>query len=129
METNQEIIDWVKENNMFDFESILKKSKDKKQCRDVLKHFDISDELIDKFLYKKEINKSMLTKTEKDIIETLLEHNYYLTTTQVSQKAKVSWNTAYNHLTIFYKKEWINMKPRGNRKLWKAIIPYKQFYF
>ena len=66
--------------------------------------------------------KRVLDPIERQILKVLIEHSYYLTTTEVSKKAKVSWNTAYNHLKEFHRLKWINLRKRGNRKLWKAVV-------
>jgi predicted transcriptional regulator len=60
---------------------------------------------------------------EDQILKVLLEHNYYLTTTQVAKLAGVSWNTAVAYLKKFLENQWINMQNRGRRQLWKAIPP------
>lgn len=64
-----------------------------------------------------------LNSIQKKILETLLEHDYFLTTTEVSNKSKVSWNTAKAYLEDFFSKGWIEHKKNGNRDLWKANPP------
>lgn len=60
---------------------------------------------------------------EHKILKVLLEHNYYLTTTQVADLAGISWNTAQSYLETLYGYGWINKQKRGTRVLWKAIPP------
>ncbi|MFZ3077746.1 MAG: helix-turn-helix domain-containing protein [Candidatus Aenigmatarchaeota archaeon] len=60
---------------------------------------------------------------EKRVLEILLEHDYFLTTTEVSKKSKISWNTAKKYLEGFLEKGWIEHKTKGNRDLWKANPP------
>jgi len=64
-----------------------------------------------------------LNPREREILKTLLEHNYYLTTTQVAKLAGVSWNTAAAYLEKFFDDGWINKQSRGRWQLWKAIPP------
>ncbi|MCK4665584.1 winged helix-turn-helix transcriptional regulator [Candidatus Dependentiae bacterium] len=68
------------------------------------------------------MTKPKLKLQESRILKTLLEHNYYLSTTEISDKSNVSWNTADKYLKIFQKKEWIRKKKRGNRVYWRANI-------
>ena len=64
-----------------------------------------------------------LNPREKLILMVLVEHNYYLTTTQVAELADVSWNTAENYLNKFFEAGWINKRSRGRWLLWKAVPP------
>lgn len=64
-----------------------------------------------------------LNPREREILKTLLEHNYYLTTTQVAKLAGVSWNTAEAYLKKFFDDGWINKQSRGRWQLWKAVPP------
>ncbi len=66
------------------------------------------------------IKKPQLNPQESKILKALLEHNYYLNTTQVANAANVSWNTADKYLKKFNKRGWIEKKPRGNRDYWRA---------
>jgi len=61
-----------------------------------------------------------LKPQELRILKTLLEHNYYLSTTQVAKKANISWNTANKYLKEFRKLKWIDKMVRGNRVYWRA---------
>jgi transcription initiation factor IIE alpha subunit len=61
-----------------------------------------------------------LKPREKRILRVLLEHNHSLTTTQIANLARISWNTAKKYLIAFYQKGWIVMKPAGNRTYWRA---------
>lgn len=54
------------------------------------------------------------------ILKVLLEHNYHLTTTQVSEMANISWNTADKYLEEFFKIGWIDKRQKGNRVYWRA---------
>lgn len=64
-----------------------------------------------------------LNTIQKKILETLLEHDFFLTTTEVCNKSGISWNTAKRRLEDFYAKDWIEHKKKGNRDLWKANPP------
>ena len=64
-----------------------------------------------------------LNQIQKEILETLLEYDYFLTTTEVSEKSKISWNTAKRYLEDFHEKSWIEHKKIGNRDMWKANPP------
>jgi len=64
--------------------------------------------------------KSQLKPQESRILKALLEHNYYLNTTQVAKVANVSWNTADKYLKEFHKRGWIDKRQRGNRDYWRA---------
>ncbi len=65
-----------------------------------------------------------LSPAEARILKTLAEYGYYLTTTQVSRYAGVSWNTAIRYLEKFASKGWVSQVSRGNRILWAARRPY-----
>ncbi|MFZ2412251.1 MAG: hypothetical protein WAW23_11820 [Candidatus Methanoperedens sp.] len=66
------------------------------------------------------VPKPQLSPHESRTLKVLLEHNYYLNTTQVAKLAKMSWNTADKHLKEFHKRGWIEKKQRGNRDYWRA---------
>lgn len=61
-----------------------------------------------------------LKPQESQILKALLEHSYYLNTTQVAKTANVSWNTADKYLNEFNKRGWIEKRQRGNRDYWRA---------
>jgi len=61
-----------------------------------------------------------LKPQELQILKALLEHDYHLSTTQVAEIAKVSWNTADKYLNKFKKMHWIEKKKKGNRCYWRA---------
>lgn len=64
--------------------------------------------------------KPLLKPQESSILKALLEHNYFLNTTQVAEEANVSWNTANKYLKKFYDQGWIAKMERGNRDYWRA---------
>lgn len=64
--------------------------------------------------------KNNLSPQQKQILKTLLEHDYYLSTREVGRISGISWNTALKYLVSFYKKGWIAHKKRGNRSYWRA---------
>ena len=64
--------------------------------------------------------KPKLKPQEKALLKALLEHDYFLSTTKVSQLAGVSWNTADKYLKTFHNKKWIGQRQRGNRVYWRA---------
>ncbi len=66
------------------------------------------------------IQRPKLNPQEAKILKALLEHDYFLTTTQVAKVAKVAWSTAQNHLNDFHKRGWIDKKQIGNRCYWRA---------
>jgi len=51
--------------------------------------------------------KPQLKPQESRILKVLLEHSYYLNTTQVANLANVSWNTADKYLKRFNRKGWV----------------------
>jgi Mn-dependent DtxR family transcriptional regulator len=53
----------------------------------------------------------------------MLEHDAFLTTTQIANLANISWNTADKYLKQMGKEKWIEHTKRGNRDLWKANPP------
>lgn len=61
-----------------------------------------------------------LKPQEKAILKALLEHDYFLSTTEVAEIAGVSWNTANIYLQNFKAKRWIEHKTEGNRDYWRA---------
>lgn len=64
--------------------------------------------------------KEDITNKQWDILKTLLEAGEYLSTTEISNKAKCSWNTAFKHLKLFQSYNWIYHITQGNRDYWKA---------
>lgn len=66
------------------------------------------------------VKKPQLNPQESKILKALLEHNYYLNTTEVARLADVSWNTAIKYLKEFHKRRWIDKRQRGNRDYWRA---------
>jgi Fic family protein len=66
------------------------------------------------------MEKPRLKPQELRILKTLLEHNYYLNTTQVANLAGISWNTADKYLKKFRRSKWIDHMKRGNRDYWRA---------
>jgi predicted HTH transcriptional regulator len=63
-----------------------------------------------------------LNPQEKQILKVLLE-NPYITTRQVAQKAKISWNTAKKYLDKFLENKWIEHQGKGKKDYWKAHPP------
>ncbi len=66
------------------------------------------------------IQRPQLNPQEAKILKALLEHDYYLTTTQVAKAANVAWDTAKKYLKEFHKRGWIDKRKRGNRDYWRA---------
>jgi predicted transcriptional regulator len=64
--------------------------------------------------------KPQLKPQEVRILKALLEHDYFLNTTQVADIANVSWNTSDKYLKEFHERNWIVRKERGNRDYWRA---------
>jgi predicted transcriptional regulator len=64
-----------------------------------------------------------VTKVERQILMAMLEHDAFLTTTQIANLANISWNTADKYLKQMGKEKWIEHTKRGNRDLWKANPP------
>jgi len=64
--------------------------------------------------------KTNLVPIEHKIVKVLLEHDYYLSTKEVAEKAGISWNTALFHLNKLHEKGWIEREERGNRIYWSA---------
>jgi len=62
-----------------------------------------------------------IDEKEKKILEVLLSHNRYLSTSEVVHKSGISWNTALILLRTFHQKTWIRKKYWGNRVLWKGV--------
>ena len=60
--TDDEIISMVKERHEIDFRFILDLSKDKKQFKNVLRHFDISEHDIKRYIDDAEFYESKLRK-------------------------------------------------------------------
>lgn len=67
-----------------------------------------------------QIKKPQLNPQEAKILKALLEHKFFLNTTQAAEAANVSWNTAYKYLKEFHKRGWIEKRQRGNRDYWRA---------
>lgn len=64
--------------------------------------------------------KPKLKPQESQILKTLLEHNYHLSTAEIADISNVSWNTADKYLKTFHRNNWVIKKKRGNRVYWKA---------
>ena len=69
---------------------------------------------------KTKIPKQDLKPQEMNILKALLEHNYWLSTTEVAREAGISWNTAKAYLDKMYKLSWIGKMDRGNIEYWRA---------
>ena len=57
-----------------------------------------------------------ISKHEKEILRVLLKRKSWLNTTQIANRAGISWNTAKNYLERMYNRGWLRRK--GN--YWKA---------
>jgi len=57
-----------------------------------------------------------ITSHEKDILRVLLKRKGWLNTTQIANRASMSWNTAIKYLERMYNRGWLSRK--GN--YWKA---------
>jgi len=77
--------------------------------------------MINKYFYQKTMYYAMHNLKPKKIatLKALFEHNYYLTTTQVSNVANISWNNAKNYLEKMYQLYWIAKLEKGNRDYWQ----------
>lgn len=67
-----------------------------------------------------------MNEKEKQILKTLLEHDYSLNTGQVVKLSGISWNTAKKYLQKFQSLNWIEKRERGNRIYWRAYLPKPQ---
>jgi predicted transcriptional regulator len=67
-----------------------------------------------------EEKKPIIKPQDKEILKALLEHDYWLSTTEVADKAGISWNTAKGHLEKLHKLRWIAKKRIGVKEEWKA---------
>jgi len=66
-----------------------------------------------------------LNSHECNIIKILLEHNYFLSTTEIAEETKMSWNTVRKYLREFKQKDWVLNQKAGKQKnteLWKAKV-------
>ena len=64
-----------------------------------------------------------MNEKEKQILKTLLEHDYSLNTGQVVKLSGISWNTVKKYLQKFHSLNWIEKRERGNRIYWRAYHP------
>ena len=62
-----------------------------------------------------------LKPQQTQILKTLLEHDYFLTTSEIARMSRISWNTAKKDLELFNKNNWIGKKVKGNREYWRAF--------
>lgn len=62
-----------------------------------------------------------LNPIETKILTVMIKEGGYLTTAEISQKAKVSWNTAFAYLKRFEKRGWVESSG-DTTKYWMAII-------
>lgn len=65
-------------------------------------------------------HRNTLKPQESKVLKVLLEHDYYLSTTEVANLSKISWNTANAYLKKFHYRNWIDKKEKGNRDYWRA---------
>ncbi|MDE1865751.1 MAG: winged helix-turn-helix transcriptional regulator [Candidatus Micrarchaeota archaeon] len=61
-----------------------------------------------------------LNPHQKEIVKTLLEHDYWMSTTEICKAAGISWNTAKSYLDAMNKLGWVAKKKEGNREYWMA---------
>lgn len=65
--------------------------------------------------------KKKLNPIESRILTEMIKNGGYMTTAQIADKAKISWNTAYTYLKKFEVKGWVI--PAGDvTKYWIANI-------
>ena len=62
-----------------------------------------------------------LKPQDKQILKVLLEHDYWLSTTEVANLSHISWNTAKKHLDKLLEFNWINKREVGNREDWRGF--------
>jgi len=56
------------------------------------------------------------------ILKVLVEHNCFLTTSEISRLAKVAWQTADDYLGKFYGRGWLSKRTVGGWVYWKANL-------
>ena len=61
-----------------------------------------------------------LRPTEYGILKVLLQSKYYLTTSKIAYRARISWNTAHYYLKQFEIRGWVYRKTVGKVNYWKA---------
>jgi predicted ArsR family transcriptional regulator len=67
--------------------------------------------------------KQSLNPIEKEIIKTMLQNKFPLSTSQIAKKSKISWNTAERHLTRLSNQKLVRVIEEFNKKkLWKTKI-------
>jgi DNA-binding Lrp family transcriptional regulator len=63
----------------------------------------------------------IITSWGKKVLKELLEEGDYISTTQISKRAGISWNTAFYHLKRFEKMGWAEKMGEGTI-YWKAVL-------
>ena len=63
-----------------------------------------------------------LTAKEIVLVQTLLKHQNFLSTREISDLASVHWQTAYKHLKKFKNRGWVAYRKRGKKELWKTYL-------
>ncbi len=66
------------------------------------------------------MDKNKINPRARSILTVLVKFDRFMTTAEVADEARVSWNTALGYLKSFYRKGWV--EKRGKKVLyWKAI--------
>lgn len=66
-----------------------------------------------------------LKPAQKNILKSLLENPYRLSTTSVAHKSNVSWNTADKYLRDFQRRQWVGHATKGQKgkkDLWFPLL-------
>ena len=71
-----------------------------------------------KMLYK-------LNYAEAQILKVLYEDGDYLSTNEIAEKAKLSWNTVDKYACIFYDFGWLFQRRHGRTIYWKINMERK----
>ena len=61
-----------------------------------------------------------LVPIEHKVLKTLLERKRFMSTREISVRARISWHTASKYLKRFSNKGWLSRRTIGNRVFWKA---------
>jgi len=66
--------------------------------------------------------KKKLNPIETKIITVLVQNEGSMTTSQIAEAAKISWNTALIYLNNFYEMKWVDKTESGSTIYWTAIV-------
>ncbi|HIH25764.1 winged helix-turn-helix transcriptional regulator [Candidatus Woesearchaeota archaeon] len=66
-----------------------------------------------------------LNPYERAILSVLLNSRRSLTTGEIAERSRISWNTAEKYLKYLMERGWVKRSQWGSRYYWKAIVKHR----